>query len=244
MPFATPKILPICQIPWFWECNVTYLISDSQPIFRMKKTPDADFLIFDLGNVIIDIDYQHSLSLIRQQLPSSLHSKLDDFYKTEFHYNYEKGKIDSATFRQEVNSYFGQNWEDTHVDYLWNSLLGKIPAERLALVKKVREHYQVGVLSNTNLIHIHAVNDILQRDHGIKNFDPIFDWVFLSHEMGYAKPQPEIYEKMLTDLGTSPERVVFFDDLAANVEAANEIGIQAIQVTGPDVIFDYLQNVQ
>jgi len=35
----------------------------------MKKTPDADFLIFDLGNVIIDIDYNRPLSLLRQQLP-------------------------------------------------------------------------------------------------------------------------------------------------------------------------------
>lgn len=210
----------------------------------MKKTPDADFLIFDLGNVIVDIDYKRSLELIRQELPSSHHHLLEDFYKTEFHHNYEKGKIDSLTFRQEVNAYFGQEWEDEHVDFLWNSLLGKIPVERLELVKRVREHYQVGVLSNTNMIHIHAVNSILWRDHGLQNFDPVFDWVFLSHEMGLSKPQPEIYEKMLTDLGTSPERVVFFDDLAPNVAAAKEIGIQAIQVTGPEIIFDYLKDVQ
>ncbi|NVJ87098.1 MAG: HAD family phosphatase [Algoriphagus sp.] len=209
----------------------------------MKKTPDADFLIFDLGNVIIDIDYDRSLSLIRQHLPSEYHHLLTDFYRTDFHKKYERGQIDSTTFRDEVRAYFQQNWTDDQVDFFWNSLLGTIPAERLSLVKRVRQQYQVGVLSNTNLIHIHAVNDILMRDHGLANFDPVFDWVFLSHEMGLAKPETGIYEKMLTDLGTAPERVVFFDDLKENVEGAASLGIQAIQVTSPEVIFDFLKDV-
>ncbi|MCS5489079.1 HAD family hydrolase [Algoriphagus limi] len=209
----------------------------------MKKTPDADFLIFDLGNVIIDIDYDRSLSLINQHLPSELHYLLAEFYKTDFHKKYERGQIDSSTFRDEVRAFFQQDWPDEQVDFFWNSLLGTIPAERLELVKRVRQFYQVGVLSNTNLIHIHAVNDILKRDHGLGNFDPVFDWVFLSHEMGLAKPQAEIYEKMLTDLGTAPERVVFFDDLKENVEGAAALGIQAIHVTGANVIFDFLKHV-
>ncbi len=215
----------------------------SQPIFLMKKTPDVDFLIFDLGNVIVDIDYQRALDLIRAELPIQFHEKVDQFYLTDFHLAYEKGQIDSNTFRSEVNQYFEQDWEDEKVDKLWNNLLGKIPGERLDLVKRVREFYQVGVLSNTNIVHIHGVNDILQRDHGIKNFDPIFDWVFFSHEMGLSKPQPEIYEKMLSDLKTTPERVMFFDDLDANVKGAESVGIQAVHVTGPHVIFDYLGHV-
>ncbi|MDF2158118.1 HAD family phosphatase [Algoriphagus sp. CAU 1675] len=209
----------------------------------MKKSPDVDFLIFDLGNVIVDIDYQRALDLIKAELPLHIHEKVDKFYLTDFHLAYEKGLIDSNTFRSEVNQYFEQDWEDEKVDQLWNNLLGKIPAERLDLVKKLRNFYQVGVLSNTNLVHIHGVNEILQRDHGIKNFDPIFDWVFFSHEMGLAKPQPEIYEKMLSDLKTTPDRVMFFDDLEANVRGAESVGIQAVHVTGPEVIFDYLKHV-
>lgn len=209
----------------------------------MNKAPEADFLIFDLGNVIIDINYPETLQLIKSHVPSHLHSRVDNFYRTDFHYDYEKGLIDSATFRNAINDYFEQSWSPEFIDNLWNSLLGKIPAERLKLINKVKEKYQVGVLSNTNLIHIHAVNRILERDHGLPNFDPIFDWVFFSHEMGLAKPTPEIYEKMLAELGTQPERVVFFDDLEANVKGAAATGIQAVHVTGPQVIFDYLANV-
>ena len=209
----------------------------------MKNTLDADFLIFDLGNVIIDIDYQGSISRIKQELPESMHPKVDVFYLTDFHKDYEKGMMDSAQFRAEVRAYFEVEWEDQKVDFLWNSLLGKIPAARLELIKKLRQNFQVGVLSNTNLIHILGVNEILNADHGIANFDPIFDWVFLSHEMGLAKPSLEIYERLVNELHTTPERVVFFDDLEANVQAARNYGIQAIQVTGPNVIFDFFKDV-
>jgi putative hydrolase of the HAD superfamily len=209
----------------------------------MKKSLDADFLIFDLGNVIIDIDYQGSLSRIKQELPEAIHSKVDNFYRTDFHREYEMGMIDSASFRAEVRTYFEADWEDQKVDFLWNSLLGKIPAERIELIKKLRKTYQVGVLSNTNHIHILKVNEILKADHGLENFDPIFDWVFLSHEMGLAKPSLEIYERLVNELHTTPDRVIFFDDLPANIGGASEAGIRAIHVTGPEVIFDFFKDV-
>lgn len=209
----------------------------------MKNVLDADFLIFDLGNVIIDLDYNRAFELFKQIVPFPLHSRVDGFYLTDFHKDYECGRLDSDAFRREVNAYFGLNLEDHKIDHLWNSLLGKIPKERLGLIAKLRENYQVGLLSNTNLIHIHAVNKMLKEEHGLDNFDPIFDWVFLSYEMGLAKPSPEIYEKMLMDLGTSGDRVLFFDDLEANVKGAAAVGIQAVHVTGPTVLFDYFRHV-
>ena len=215
----------------------------TQPQYLMNKSLDADFLIFDLGNVIIDIDYRGSLNRIKQELPEAIHPKVDSFYLTDFHKEYEKGMIDSSQFREEVRSYFEADWTDQKVDLLWNSLLGKIPKERLELIKNLRKIYQVGVLSNTNHIHILGVNEILKTDHGLENFDPIFDWVFLSHEMGLAKPSQEIYDRLVKELHTTADRIIFFDDLSANVKGASEAGINAIHVTGPEVIFDFFKNV-
>jgi hypothetical protein len=67
--FKTQICRSIGLKPWFSECNVTYLSSNTQPEFRMKNAPDADFLIFDLGNVIIDIDYNRAFELIKSLLP-------------------------------------------------------------------------------------------------------------------------------------------------------------------------------
>jgi putative hydrolase of the HAD superfamily len=48
---------------------------------------------------------------------------------------------------------------------------------------------------------------------------------------------------MLSDLGTTADRVIFFDDLEANVRGAASVGIRSVQVTGPNVIFDYFNHV-
>jgi glucose-1-phosphatase len=209
----------------------------------MKNLSDVDFLIFDLGNVIIDIDYHHTFRLIKSKVPEQLHSRVDQFYVTDFHKAYEKGLIDSPTFRNEVRNYFEQSWSDQEVDELWNSLLGKIPPYRLDLVKKLRQTHQVGVLSNTNEIHIEGVYGLLKEEFQADSFDPFFDRIFYSHEMGLAKPDVAIYEKVVEELGTSPERVLFFDDLLANVEGAKKIGIHAVQVTRPQVLLDYFSHV-
>lgn len=209
----------------------------------MKNRPDVDFVIFDLGNVLIDIDYHQSMNLMKSALPTFLHDKVDTCYAAEFHKAFEKGQLSSAEFRQEFRSYFQTNWSDAEVDYYWNSLLGTIPAYRLELVRNLKAQYQVGILSNTNEIHIEAVYAQLQAQHGMDNFDPLFDWVFYSHEMGLAKPNQDIYQYLLLELGTTANRVLFFDDLKANVDGAASLGIQAVQVTGPSTIFDFFENV-
>ena len=209
----------------------------------MKNRPDVDFVIFDLGNVLIDIDYHQSMALMKSALPASLHDKVDTCYAAEFHNAYEKGQLSSAEFRQEFRHYFQTNWSDAEVDYYWNSLLGSIPAYRLELVRKLKTQYQVGILSNTNEIHIEAVYVQLQAEHNLANFDPIFDWVFYSHEMGLAKPSQDIYQKLLLELGTTANRVLFFDDLQANVAGAASVGIQAIQVMGPHTLVDFFGDV-
>lgn len=201
-----------------------------------------DFLIFDLGNVVIDIDYQKASKLISLEVETSSQKLIKNFYLTEFHKDYEKGLIDSPGFRNAVRAYFGANWADQKVDYLWNSLLLNIPQERIKLISSLQNKYQLGVLSNTNEIHIHELNSILKRDHQLDHLNQIFHQVFLSYEMGLAKPSKEIYEKMIADLDTKPDRIVFFDDLEANVKAAAAAGINAVHVTGPQAIFDYLKH--
>ncbi|MDX5339954.1 MAG: HAD family phosphatase [Cyclobacteriaceae bacterium] len=209
----------------------------------MNHLKSVDFLIFDLGNVIIDIDYQRSLNYIKSLVSKNLHHQVDSFYLTDFHKDYEKGKIDSGTFRKQVNAYFEQNWTDSEVDHLWNSLLGNIPAPRIDFLRKLKNHYQIGILSNTNEIHIEAVNEMLRENFGMDSFHYLADHVFYSHEMGLAKPQKEIYQTMLDRLNTQSEKVIFFDDLEVNVLGARACGIEAIQVTGPEVIFDYFKHV-
>jgi putative hydrolase of the HAD superfamily len=53
-----------------------------------------------------------------------------------------------------------------------------------------------------------------------------FSALVLSHELGLAKPDPEIFRSALRRVGRPPEACAFFDDIPAFVDAARALGIQ------------------
>jgi putative hydrolase of the HAD superfamily len=44
------------------------------------------------------------------------------------------------------------------------------------------------------------------------------------------KPNAEAYDHVVAAIGVAPQRIVFFDDLAENIAAARERGLQAVHV--------------
>ena len=62
----------------------------------------------------------------------------------------------------------------------------------------------------------------------------VFDFVTLSYEVRSAKPEPAIYEHCLEGIGTAPDKTLFLDDRIANVQAAEVLGLRAIQFTNRD----------
>lgn len=57
----------------------------------------------------------------------------------------------------------------------------------------------------------------------------LFDEIFISHEEGIAKPDPELFMRALNKLSIAPEESIFIDDNAINVAAANKMYITGIQ---------------
>ncbi len=64
----------------------------------------------------------------------------------------------------------------------------------------------------------------------------LFDQVSLSYEVRSVKPEPAIYEHCLEGLGTPPEKTLFLDDRAPNIQGAELFGIRAIQFTSRDEV--------
>jgi putative hydrolase of the HAD superfamily len=54
-----------------------------------------------------------------------------------------------------------------------------------------------------------------------------FDQVTFSYELGVIKPQPEIYQYAVRELGIAPSDALFLDDRPENVEGAREAGLSA-----------------
>ena len=210
---------------------------------RMKSLDSIDFLIFDLGNVIIDIDYAFSINELKKILPQSKYFLADELYVTQFHKDYEMGHMNDAQFRDKVRAYFLEDWPDDQVDILWNNLLIEIPDERVALVRSLGNDFKTGVLSNTNVIHIKEMERMLSTKAGSPTFGSLFDHLFFSYQMGYRKPDEKIYTSIIEELGTSPERILFFDDLEENLKAAKKVGLQTFHINHPKALIRFFQDV-
>ena len=83
------------------------------------------------------------------------------------------------------------------------------------------------VLSNTNALHWETQTDA-------ERIAAIFDRHYLSYELGLVKPDVEIFERVLADLGLPGQRVLFLDDNQLNVDAARRAGFDAHRAEGID----------
>ena len=93
------------------------------------------------------------------------------------------------------------------------------------LVTEVMARVPVGCFSNTNALHWH--------DHLIGwPLVRLFSTRFLSFEIGLLKPDRQAFDYVASQVGPPPDRVLFLDDNAANVDGALAAGFSARQVSG------------
>jgi putative hydrolase of the HAD superfamily len=60
----------------------------------------------------------------------------------------------------------------------------------------------------------------------------LLDRYYFSDEIGLVKPEKEIFDYVISDLGVPPGRIGFFDDTPVNVEGARRAGMNAYEVDG------------
>jgi HAD superfamily hydrolase (TIGR01509 family) len=93
----------------------------------------------------------------------------------------------------------------------------------LDLLKRLKgKGRKVYILSN--LADFHRI----AAENRIPDIFKLFDKKFFSYEMGYHKPEPEIYREACRQISGTPNKIVFFDDLKENVEGAVREGIRGI----------------
>lgn len=206
-------------------------------------------LIFDLGDVIIPIDMGAPIRNFATlaNLPEADVMAL--WKQHNLWHQYETGLIDDVGFRQSVRQLLRQNdadvsdnWADEIIDTAWNTILLDLPVERIERLMELKasRKYRLFLLSNTNAIHIRQVNKML-ASLGKPSLEDLFERLFLSHMIRIAKPSSAVYQHVLTEAGLVAKETAFFDDNAANIEAAAALGIQVVHVVPPKTIIDYLQ---
>lgn len=90
-------------------------------------------------------------------------------------------------------------------------------------VQSLRGSYVLASLTDTTVL-----NDVVRRDFGVYD---LFDFNVTSPEVGFRKPDREIYEELLVRLkerGIETDEVVFIDDEMKNLEPAMELGMKTV----------------
>ena len=99
---------------------------------------------------------------------------------------------------------------------------GPYPGAR-SLLGRLHDSHVLACLSNSNELHTP-----LHR----QSIEPLLDRYYFSDELALVKPEKEIFDYVIRDLGVAPRRIAFFDDTRINVRAARDVGIIAFEVDG------------
>lgn len=184
-------------------------------------------IIFDFGGVLLDLDMQRSYDALGKLTGQSYTLEtLPPAFKERV-VAYETGKINTESF-----IWFWQNVchpnvpQGDEIIRAWNAMLLGWQPEKFAFLERLRSHYRVFLLSNTNPLHLEWVKKDLKNNHGISDFESrFFDKVFYSHEMGLHKPDVETYKTVLRDSVLEASQTLFIDDNVLNVQSAASLGI-------------------
>ncbi len=182
-------------------------------------------LLIDFGGVLIDLDRTRCIENFRRLGLEQVDSLLDVYHQQGIFMQQEKGLITPDEFRAGIRSMMNRpEVTDAEIDEAWNSFLVGIPTYKLDLLLKLREHYTVHLLSNTNWIHWQwsRRNAFAYKGHEVEDY---FEKIYLSYEMKTAKPEMKMFRAVVSDSGIIPEETLFIDDSEANCLAANTLGI-------------------
>lgn len=181
-------------------------------------------LLIDFGGVLIDLDRQKCIDNFKKLGFENVEELLNIYHQQGLFLQFEKGLITPSDFRDGIRDMMKKDVSDRQIDSAWNSFLVEIPRYKLELLLKLREKYVVYLLSNTNPIHWKwaCKNAFPYRTFQVENF---FERTYLSFEMKMAKPDPSIFEHVISDAGIEASETLFIDDSLENCQVAQQLGI-------------------
>ncbi len=171
----------------------------------MHKLQNVDALLFDLGGVVLNIDWN------RVFLAWSANSRLssaeiaDRFQMDEAYRKHECGLIswqEYFTYLSNLIEYYGDR---ASFEQGWNSIFVGLIDETICMLSQLGSTLPLYLLTNTNTTHEHR----WQADYS--SVISLFSNTFVSSTMGFRKPDRRAFEHSLDTMNVDPNKVLFFD---------------------------------
>ncbi len=183
-------------------------------------------VIFDYGMVLTGPqDPKSHAALLRiTGLPPA---RFESLYWADRH-AYDEGKLTGIAFWQKIVHNASLNLAPGAVEELSALDARMWTTENPATLAWQQQLKQRGLLT---AILSNMGDNVLASVERAFNWLPRFDVLIWSYQWHMAKPDPAIYRLCLNKLGVSPEDSLFLDDKFVNVEAAQALGMKALQFT-------------
>jgi putative hydrolase of the HAD superfamily len=195
-------------------------------------------IIFDIGNVIIDIEYKNTIAEFQKLSDIDFNSIVSYHAQIKLFDLFETGKVTAQQFRDELKKYLKAGTTDAQIDFAWNAIFTGYPLYKFELLLRLKTQYKTFALSNINEIHVNTIDKYVINHFGARDMNSYFHKAYYSNEVGFRKPDPKIYEYILNQEKLIPSETFFIDDKLENIEAAKAMGIVTYHLTDRDKLMD------
>ena len=200
----------------------------------MKHNFEA--IIFDLGGVILNIDYQKTIQACKNLGILNFEALYTQAQQSHLFDKLEVGGITDTVFYNEINKLTAINLSNDDIKTAWNAMLLDLPENRIAFLKDLAKSTPIYLLSNTNSIHFTAFQSIIETSFGKKELlEDIFIQTYYSHQIGKRKPNAGAFELIIEDHKLNPENTLFIDDSLQHIEGAKRVGLQTHHLVAEDI---------
>ena len=178
-------------------------------------------ILFDFGGVLVHLENPQSREALATRYNMTVDELTDVVYFQDSAQLATVGKMTAEEHWKKVGEKFSltPNQVEAFQIEFWRG--DKVDMDLVNFIRGLQPHYTTGLLSN-------AWDDLREVITNEMKIIDVFHHVFISAELGIAKPSQEIYQHVIEHLDCEPHEAVFLDDMPENVKGARAAGLNAI----------------
>jgi putative hydrolase of the HAD superfamily len=192
----------------------------------MSKPRNIEGLLFDLGGVVIEINFECAFQVWKRWTLLSIEEMRHRFKMDEEYEQHERGEIEASAYFSHLRNILELEASDSAIASGWNAIFLNEIVETVNYIQAVKNKFPCFAFTNSNPTH--QISWMSAFPRVVESFEQIF----VSSVLGLRKPEREAFEAIANATGVGLDAMLFFDDSLENINGAQTAGMPAIHVKG------------